>query len=196
MIAGIDYSIRSPAMCIHPKNSEWNFYSCFFVAVPTGCFADSGLYDNRILLVSNEPTKAYEQRFDETSETFIRQIGKHGVSSVLFEQYAFGASGRIFHIAENCGVLKHKIYKEGIPISYAAPSTLKKHGTGNGRSNKNDLYDAFVEQTGYDLLDALGWGKKRPKNLPSPVDDIVDAYCACRYHHEQLNTKSTNMEET
>ena len=70
-----------------------------------------------------------------------------GCEQIALEGYAYGAQGRIFHIAENTGVLKYKIYQQSIPLTIFTPSEIKKFATGKGNADKEKMYDSFISET-------------------------------------------------
>ena len=59
---------------------------------------------------------------------------------VALEDYAFAAKGRVFHIAENTGILKYKLFQQGIPLETISPSAVKKNATGKGNADKEMMY--------------------------------------------------------
>jgi len=63
-------------------------------------------------------------------------IHEHSVTKVFMEGYAFGATGRVFQIAENTGSLKYQLWKEGLGYDVYPPSMIKKFATGKGNANK------------------------------------------------------------
>jgi hypothetical protein len=110
---------------------------------------------------------------------------------ILIEDYAFAAKGRVFNLAENCGLLKYLLYKNGYNFSTVAPSVIKKYATGKGNANKEAMWLAFFELTGIDLIDIYGPVSRR---LLSPVTDIIDAYYLTRWMHDSL-TNQTEAEK-
>jgi hypothetical protein len=71
--------------------------------------------------------------------------------------------------------LQYLLWTTDQPYFKIPPTVLKKFATGKGNSNKQQMYDAFVEQEGVDLIQAMG-----RKNCDSPVSDIVDAFFLCQ----------------
>ncbi len=65
----------------------------------------------------------------------------------LLEGYSFGSKGKVFHIAENTGILKYKIHNMGVPLEVIPPTTVKKFATGQRKCRQND--DAQFVQRGY-----------------------------------------------
>jgi Holliday junction resolvasome RuvABC endonuclease subunit len=107
----------------------------------------------------------------------------HGCTQVALEGYAYGAKGRVFHIAENTGILKYKFFQSNIPVEVVSPSEIKKRATGNGNANKNDMHSAFQRETGYDLRKIMTPDKREVTN---PVSDVVDAYYVCKCLYENI----------
>ena len=81
----------------------------------------------------------------------------------------------VFNIAEAGGILKYYMWKNSIPFSVVAPSTLKKFATGKGNATKktmlNVFQNEFMENT-IDLKDVLLETEKQN----NPSSDIVDSY--------------------
>ena len=99
------------------------------------------------------------------------------------EDYAFAATGRVFHIAENTGVLKYKIYNSGVPLEVVPPTTVKKFATGKGNSDKDQMHQAFMIETGMDLKWKITPDKT---NVGNPVSDIIDSYYICKYLYDKI----------
>jgi hypothetical protein len=102
---------------------------------------------------------------------------------VALEGYAYSASGRVFHIAENTGILKYKLYHLGVPVTIIPPTEVKKFASGKGNADKTQMYDAFVWETGMHLKAVLAPNRKE---IGSPVSDIVDSYYICKKMHENI----------
>jgi len=104
---------------------------------------------------------------------------------VGIEGYAFGAVGRVFQIAENCGLLKHKLWERDIPYDVYPPTMIKKFGCGKGNANKELMIEAFEKETSIDIREKCGIITKSW----NPITDIVDAYYICKYGFTQLTEK-------
>lgn len=173
--AGIDYSMTSPAICVH-EGENWSFDNCKFYYLIK---KDKHLVINDKLHGSLYPEyNADAQRYDNLSRWSLDIIKKHKATKIHLEGYAFRAVGRIFEIAENTGALKYQIWKEGLPFDVVPPTVIKKFGCGKGNANKEKLWQAFKEETGYNLFNVLGQEEGKHWN---PVSDIVDSYFICKY---------------
>jgi hypothetical protein len=106
---------------------------------------------------------------------------------ILIEDYAFAAKGRVFNLAENCGLLKYLLYKGGYKFSTIAPSVIKKHATGKGNATKELMYACFHDQTGIDLISVYSAVGRR---LDSPITDIVDSYYLTKWMRDSLTNKT------
>ena len=111
------------------------------------------------------------------------QFGLQAIGHVFIEDYAMGAKGRVFHIGENGGALKMRLYRNQMSYSTISPSEVKKYATGKGNANKEAMYEAFLEQHKYvlELKDIMG-----QDTLDSPVTDIIDAYYICKAGIERI----------
>lgn len=167
---GIDYSMTSPAACFC-RGPEISWEDCE-VHYLTSSPRHVGVNGNCVGTAIPEWT-TQEERFDFISDHFASLMKEDDF--VLLEGYAMGASGRVFHIGENTGLLKHKMWLLGCEFVVAPPSSIKKHATGKGNSDKAAMNDAFLERTGFDIKAALGLTAKQW----SPSGDVVDSFFAC-----------------
>ena len=108
---------------------------------------------------------------------------------VFIEGYAFATSGKSYvrSVAENTGLLKHKMYKAKQTFTSIPPSVIKKYATGKGNANKELMYEAFTAEllTPPDLQIRL---RPNSKKLTNPVTDIVDAYFIAKWGWEGFAT--------
>lgn len=172
ILAGIDYSITCPGICIGEKGSS---------------FEDLMFYSFRILKrhVSNKeqiklleyPLYTSEQeRHDKISDMVMEILSKHKVDKIRIEDYSFGSKGKVFNIAENTGLLKHKLYKAGYDFDVSAPKEIKKHFSGKGNATKGVMYMSFRDKhCPYEIHHAIG-DTEIPDDIKSPVSDMIDAY--------------------
>jgi Holliday junction resolvasome RuvABC endonuclease subunit len=181
---GVDYSMTCPAICIYNGGevTEPNNFKFHYLA-PNKKY--EGVFENGFVTGHIYPSySTQEDRFDKISDWVLSCITqscppKTGLNSdikVTIEGYAMGAKGKVFHIAENTGLLKYKLHKHKISFDTPAPTTVKKFATGKGNSNKERMYECFEAATGWDMESLIGCD--RDKN---PVNDIVDAYWMCLY---------------
>ncbi len=99
--------------------------------------------------------------------------------NIQIEDYSYGSTGRVFHIAENLGLLKYKFKMEcGWDYTLLPPSVIKKFATDKGNANKELMLDAFEKDTGTNLAQVFDTTSK------SPVSDVADAYFICKYTAE------------
>lgn len=171
---GIDLSLSSPSLCIH-QSGGFNLNTCIFYYI-TNVKKTVSSSNN----LNGELWPQYhtdEQRYDIVSTWILDKIKKHGVTNIFLEGYAFNAVGRVFQIAENTGILKHKIWQQNIPCTVIPPTVIKKFATGKGNANKEKLNDVFEQETGFNLKAHL---QLTPKQW-NPSSDIIDSYFICKY---------------
>jgi len=168
MLVGVDYSITCPCICLYDERKEFKFENClFYYLTNTKKFTNSILPN-----IKGESFQDYEQdvdRFDTISEWAVKLC--IGASDVAVEGYSYGSKGKVFNLAENMGIFKHKLYKAAIPLTVIEPSKAKKLATGKGNADKALMYEAFSKETNTNLLQ-----KFDQKTLSNPITDIVDSY--------------------
>ena len=179
-IAGIDYSLTSPAICVYKDENDrhFDFDGCVFHYLSNNekqrqLAARSGLENIR-----TEPYpewKSEEERHEKLA-TWAYNIVQ-GCEEVFLEGYAFATSAQagVRSIAENTGLLKHKMWKNKITFKTYPPTVIKKFATGKGNSNKEKMYEAFVGEllTPNDHKEQL---TPKSKKIINPISDIVDSY--------------------
>ena len=183
-IAGIDYSLRGPAICIYAGDYEtsFSFNRCSFyflsdVKKYRGTW-NTNIHGEGFIEYSEDP-QIYETIADWAMDKLA------GVDYVSLEGYSYGSVGkRLFQIAENTGLLKYKIYHSGIPLDIVPPSKVKKYATGKGNANKDKMYESFKQDTFVDLKKIMNVTAK----ANSPVADIVDSYFICKLLHDEVKT--------
>ena len=188
-IAGIDYSLTSPAICVWKSTDDddgfFNFDDCalYYLEIPKR----RGPTPHGILNIHANPYPEWE-----TEEERHELLSKWTMSiitgcEVFIEGYAFATSGtsHVRSIAENTGLLKHKMYKVKQSFTSVPPTVIKKYATGKGNANKEVMYEAFVDDllTPTDLKERLTPKATKVKN---PVSDLVDSYFICKYGWEEF----------
>ena len=193
IIAGIDYSLRGPSICIFhgidaytgEKVKEFSFQNCsFFFLTDVKKYANTFMNNIHGRLITD--VECYSSRYNSISDWAVEVLSKYKCSEVALEGYSFGSKGKVFHIAENTGVLKYRLFQESIPVDIIAPTSVKKFATGKGNADKSGMHDAFVQETSIDLHKKITPLKKEVSN---PVSDIVDSYYICKMFYDRINKK-------
>lgn len=165
MIAGIDYSLTSPAICVTDFSDSYYYF-----------LTSKKKYDGKWMNGKCQgslifPYDSQEERFDNISNWVMAVLSDYEIEHVYIEDYAMGAKGRVFHIGENTGLLQHKLWKDKYSFTKIPPTVVKKHATGKGNAKKEQMYDAFTERFGGNLINEFSQNR-----LDNPVTDIIDAY--------------------
>ena len=179
-VAGIDYSLTSPALCIH-EGETWSYSNCkFYYLVKNDKLAQK----TKQYIGEEYPHWNHDvQRFTNLANWSVGHLSRSNVTRVALEGYAFGAVGRVFQIAENAGILKLKLWETGLTVLTPAPTEIKKFATGKGNANEERMVEAFEEECGVDIRDELGIKTK----TWNPISDVVDAYYICKFGFEYRN---------
>ena len=184
-IVGIDYSTTSPAICID-VNNEFDFYyltqtkkyvreeeteHCMF----NGRFFRNKDFDNPIA------------RYAFIMRWAVDILSRYDIDRVWLEDYAYAATGRVFNIGENTGILKFKLLQREIPVSIVAPTEVKKHTVGKGNASKDEIIQEFTKHLGVDLPELFD------TTTMNPVSDLADSYFICRYGIQQRVLDNFNV---
>ena len=179
MVAGIDFSITCPSICVYNQNDgDFSFKHCkvYFnqqnIAKKEQVRRDSLSLGN-IFWSSRFETQSDEERYYLLADWALSILINEKVEIVSLEAYALGAKGRIFNIAEATGILKSYMMTQGIKIHTYAPTLNKKLFSGKGNAGKDVMIAAFNEKNGINISEEFGLEKCF---TGSPISDIVDSY--------------------
>lgn len=179
-IAGVDLSLRSPAIVIVPPTDQESFILPFSIC--------KGFY------LTNRKSYAFtkgnlrgslfghfesrEGQYETISEQLIDILLENKVKHIALEDYSYGSPNTMVltQLAENAGIFKYFLHKHGISYDLYSPSSIKKCATGQGiRADKSKMRDAFYEDNpDYDIQSQFD--RKRTDKPNSPVNDLIDAY--------------------
>lgn len=180
IIAGIDYSMNSPSICVWDTETEHKFENLrFFVYTRTkkweGCFGKGNVH-----ISLQEPFESNEERFRRVANWAKAVFRTLGVDAAAIEGYSMSTkdSSRLCQIAEHTGLLKQQMYSLDIPFEIYTPSNVKKCFTGNGAAKKPEMIEQFTKLMKYNLIQSMDVTAKDMK----PVDDIADSYAIMRRH--------------
>jgi len=177
-IAGIDYSLSSPAITLF-DNEQYHFF--FFVRseskkpdltkIPFSFNLHATIFEKQF--------NSYLDKYKYLSDWSIDILKYYNINSVTIEDYSFGSTGsRLFQIAENTSILKYRMMFElGITINNIAPKMVKKLSTGNGNANKEQMELSFIQKTAFDIRTVLHQTTKQM----NPSSDIIDSYFIYQY---------------
>lgn len=167
-VAGIDFSIRCPAMCIHVGDS-WSPANChFFYLYGVKKWIRN---DRQISSELHQEFANNIERLDWITSWFVDRLHGFKLPEVFIEEYSFSRESSSTHIlAEGCGVLKNKIHHSDLKIETLPVKTIKKVASGNGNATKEVMCSAFLGERSW-LNDVLPCPLGKP-----PLADLVDAY--------------------
>ena len=103
---------------------------------------------------------------------------------IAIENYAYSATGRVFNIGENTGILKYMLFQNKMNFETVTPQMVKKYATGKGNAKKVDMADAFTKETGLDLTGIKQWS------------DISDSYWISRWLYYTSNEDTSIIHDS
>ena len=173
MIVGVDYSMTCPAACI-PYDT------------PQFWFANQRTYEPLRAVTTYEITTLdVTRRAEATAQALIKWLKQYSdVRTVVLEDYAFNATGRVFHIGEHTGILKLLLKQADYHVCAVPPTVVKKFATGKGNADKPRMTAAFLHEYPH----AQVWcstffprTRATASMAKSPLSDLADAYWIAKY---------------
>ena len=177
-IGGIDYSLTCPAVCIYTGEKEdFRFANCKVFFLATQKKYEDFQYKNLEGSLQIKKYSIAEERYDFISDWAMDILISNEIENVALEDYSYGSQGKVFHIAENTGLLKWKIWQSEIEYKLLAPTVIKKFATGKGNANKEKMYESFLQETSRNLQEEF---VIKSEKIGNPTSDIVDSYYICK----------------
>jgi Holliday junction resolvasome RuvABC endonuclease subunit len=190
LYAGIDLSLRSPAMVVYYYPGQDEGSEAHIIAFCRTKTQDKKVANNTFKVTCNTSLHMHSRLVDLPQQQAINEIctitrtqlsnlaRKYQciVRHIFMENYAFGKfrgdgnSRSTSVLAEVAGVIKNMCYEHNWPVTLIPPPTVKKIFCGQGRATKEDMYKAYI-QHGYP--DCCPYILCKPSN--GPHEDIVDA---------------------
>ena len=169
-ISAIDPSINSSGVVSFDLDSELNITSRRYLG-----FSDKKKFQFKHIIPFTK--KQFRNEFDQNNWMYGQILNfVIGSSYVGIEGYAFGATGRVFQIAEFCGGIKLKCYDLEMKLRIHDPLSIKLFSTGKGNSDKSEMCQAYSKLPASEKLDL---DESFFTQKGSPAEDIVDAYWIC-----------------
>jgi len=182
VIAGVDYSITSPAITLS-NNSHLRFF--FFVDSPKR-LPEKTEFDQFTLYPSLK-NKNYINNIDRyqiLANWAVKILIENKIDTIFLEGYSMGSrAGLAFNIGEATSLLKYFCFQNKIDVFPVPPTTVKKFATGKGNAKKEQMETAFIEQTKINLRSHLIQTEKQL----SPSSDIIDSYYIFQYGKQMIN---------
>ena len=170
-IVGIDYSTTSPSICVRVRdNWDIHYLTTKQTVVDENWVSPFLFFGHKLPKIQDETV-----RYKYISSWAVDVIDSYDAEAVFLEDYAFAATGKVFHIGENTGILKYRLLMKDIPVFTIAPTVIKKFATGKGNAKKDMMLSNFITSTGCDVRQVLDYAGD------NPISDIVDSYFICEY---------------
>lgn len=169
-ILGLDLSINGSGVCLLQCDDQTlkvtNTKFLGFTKVKKN--ETHSEYLNICLLDKSYADIPYHHRGEIIINAIEKYIDLSVVDVFAVEDYAYGATGAVFNIAEVCGAIKEKLYVRNIPYKKYPPSSIKQFATGKGGVDKLEMGIAF-NKLNITISESL-------KDFESPKSDLVDAF--------------------
>lgn len=179
IIAGIDFSITCPAICTYDTaKGFFHFSTCNFFFNQQNVTLKEQVRRNEqnISNIFSSPrylTASDEMRYYYLIDWALSILLESHVETVILEDYALGAKGKVFNIAEATGLLKHYLFLNNISIKKITPCQNKKLFSAKGNANKELMIQSFKQKTGINITTVYSM---KDGYTGSPISDLVDSY--------------------
>lgn len=205
-IAGIDFSINHPSVCIYDTETK----ECSFLIFPKEqSKGHKNLQDTEVKIidiqrldVQNGTSTTERERLSTTNAIILSECLMQNlppdIDAVGLENLAFSAtSNRLAEIAGYQYILRERLVnKYGSNNIYFFAANSVKAKAGSGKFDKNQMIEKFLdsELTGLNLKiqeklkTDISYFKKT-KNWIKPIDDIADSYWIAKCTESTLCTK-------
>jgi len=187
-IAGIDYSMTLPCICLHDAfGYEFHYLTSqkkYHLETENEDFSTVG----HVMPLYNDDT----ERWDVISKWAINILKDWNLDLVVLEDYSYASTGRTFQIGEHFGLLKYKMKCSKIPFVTVPPTVIKKFATGKGNAKKELLNDAFIVETGWDVKKELQQTEKQW----NPSSDIIDSYYLAEWGKDYEMDRQSKTEQS
>lgn len=169
---GIDYSINSPCVCVAIGGTE--IKNCRFYVLRQKKLHESISHPQIELVGDWKDNKTYPlmTKYHRNSEMVLGILGDlFSYESINIEGYSYGSfSSSVIQLAENGGILRYRLI--GFNYKDIPPTVVKKNATGKGNAKKDQMYQAWIREGGFDLKTLF----KTENDADNPLSDIVDSY--------------------
>jgi len=168
LLAGIDYSINSPAMSMYIGDMEKDRF--FLGNLDFFAYADTKKVENenRFVKINDGSWQNFMERWRDIALKFLYKIFEIGNKNnvlrdniyIIIEGYSYHAPrslkpGLVFNIAEATAILKYILYINKLKFKIYQPKSVKKFITGNGNANKKLVYDTICKDLKINLSEYL-----------------------------------------
>jgi Holliday junction resolvasome RuvABC endonuclease subunit len=171
---GIDYSTASPCICVQ-VGEEYDFHYLTRVKKLVEYNESDMCTFSGTLLPKPKDFLSKTHQYAHIMKWAMDILDLYTIDHVWIEDYAFGATGKVFHIGENTGLLKHKLMRKNIPFTVIPPTVIKKEMIGKGNAKKEEIVEKFIKDTKSPLFSLLD------TTTMNPASDIADSYFICQY---------------
>ena len=171
---GIDYSLNSPAVCVQENGGATKIH--FWWTPPKR--KEIKFPELLVPHLKPEIEEVEMDKYVRNAQWTLGLIQHYPKDDLVIniEDYAFGASGRLTVLGENCGIMKYLLHSNGFKYNLVGPRVAKKQYTGNGNAGKGLVVETFRQRTCIDLIETFG-----RQVVSTPIDDIADAHCLAMY---------------
>lgn len=169
-IAGLDLSINSSGLIKFTLDDDLN-------VVDTDHRGFTSVKKDGTDKILHYQKKDFPTNIHQNEWTLVRVMEFiDDVDYVAIEDYAFGATGRVFNIAEWCGAVKFHAFLKKKKIRLIDPNSVKMFATTRGNCDKISMSNAYDALEDSYKLDFSTYKEVTKSSGVSPTSDLIDAF--------------------
>lgn len=193
---GIDLSVTSPGLCVIEDDITNKIHFYFFALRKKHLdfqYTHKNISMNVIGDLFNKQWKNRIERYEYIVQNIVETMNMFQNKKIVLEGYAFSAQGQgLTSLAELRGILLKEFYDIGWEWEEVPPTKIKKFFSGSGNANKYSMLSQWKSMGIIDLYEELEMKESAKGNVPSPIQDIVDAYALALFSKGE-KIKNFNM---
>ena len=188
-ILGVDYSVNSPGITRFSLDDNLDIINKKYVGFTN---IKKNEFSNDEGTIFHYKKKQFKNSIEQNlwiidkiqTITKIKSGSQNIIDYSAFEDYAYGAKGKVFNIAESTGVYKTILYNDYVNIRLYEPSVIKMFFTQMGNADKmlmDEFYEKLNKKDKFDLS-MFDDGK-------SPKADIIDSFAIAKLLQLELKLR-------
>lgn len=182
-IVGLDLSINSSGMVKFTLDDDFNIIETDYRGFTSVKKNESGkVFHYR---KKDFPTNLHQ------NEWMLQHVLEFidDVDYVAIEDYAYSATGKVFHIAEWCGNVKYHAFLRNKKIRLIDPNSVKMFATSRGNCDKLSMAEAYSKLDDDYKVNLLNYPPVTKTAGASPTSDIIDAFYLAKILYYELKLR-------
>jgi Holliday junction resolvasome RuvABC endonuclease subunit len=172
IIAGFDLSINSSGLVKFTLDDNLDVIDVDYL----GFTQVKKWQQDKVLYFKKNQFRNYIEQNDWMLNHIKSFIGDNDLTHIAVEDYAYGATGKVFHIAEYAGLVKFLLWDNDKKIRLYDPNTIKIFASTRGNCDKITMHEMYQKLECDYKIDISGMPEVKTTSGASPTSDLIDAF--------------------